>query len=262
MRGTTKAVVRLSGRTAVITGASRGIGLGIARVFASAGLNVMITGRHREPLLRAQSSMRNLSGEVEIAVADVTNFSEMHAVATQTVRQFGGIDILCVNAGIYPRAPLQSVTSDELHEMFSTNMYGTVYATQACLPALEMSPCGRLVVISSITGTLSGYPQLTPYAASKAAQVGFVRSAAVELAPKGITVNAVLPGTIRESASVAAGSPANDRLLSAIPAGRFGSPEDIGHAALFLASPDADFITGQLLVVDGGQTLPEVPGGF
>jgi 3-oxoacyl-[acyl-carrier protein] reductase len=169
----------------------------------------------------------------------------------------GGIDVLCANAGVFPSAKLTDLSPADLHGVMDTNFLGTVYAVQACLPALEKSGHGRVILTSSITGPMTGYPGWSHYGASKAAQLGFARTAAMELAPKGITINAVLPGNVRTEGLDDLGQDYLDQMAATVPMGRLGSVEDIGHAVLFFASDEAGYITGQSLVVDGGQVLPE-----
>ena len=135
-------------------------------------------------------------------------------------------------------------------------MKGCLFSVQACLPALAASGHGRVVVTSSITGPITGVPGWTHYGASKAAQLGFVRAAAMELAPQGITVNAILPGTILSEGLLELGMNL-DKAAAGIPLKRLGDPRDIGHAAYFFASDEASYITGQTLVIDGGVTLIE-----
>jgi 3-oxoacyl-[acyl-carrier protein] reductase len=137
------------------------------------------------------------------------------------------------------------------------NFKGTVFIVQAALSALAASERGRVIITSSITGPITGYPGWSHYGASKAAQLGFLRTAAIELAPKQITINAVLPGNIITEGLIEMGQEYMDQMASAVPAGRLGSVADIGHAALFFATDEAAYITGQSLVVDGGQILPE-----
>jgi 3-oxoacyl-[acyl-carrier protein] reductase len=134
-----------------------------------------------------------------------------------------------------------------------------VLAVQACLPALKSSGRGRVIVTSSITGPITGFPGWTHYGASKAGQLGFMRTAAIELAPSGITVNAVLPGNIITEGLLSLGEDYAEQMAAAIPMRRLGSVDDIGYAALFLATDEAAYITGQTIVVDGGQVLPESP---
>ncbi len=248
----------IKGRSVVVTGGSRGIGRGIARVFALAGARVLITGRDESAL---DATVRDLSsaGRVSAFAADVADRGKCDEMARAAVERHGGIDVLCANAGIFPSARLTEMTPEALDEVLGTNVKGTIFAVQACLPALAESGRGRVVVTSSITGPTTGYPGWSHYGASKAAQLGFIRTAALELAPKKITVNAVLPGSVMTEDLKALGQDRLDAMAASIPLSRLGSAEDIGNAALFLASDEAGYITGQTIVVDGGQVLPESP---
>ena len=143
--------------------------------------------------------------------------------AEQAVQQYGSLDILCANAGIFPSSSLVELSGDQWDEVFNVNTKGTLFSAQACLPFLRKSDAGLIVVISSITGPVTGFPGWSHYGASKAAQLGFIRTAALELSQYGI---------------------------------------DVGFAVSFFASPEAGFITGQTLVVDGGQVLPESPAAI
>ena len=247
----------ISGRTGIVTGGSKGIGFGIARVLAGAGANVLICGRDEEALRRASEALADLPGRVDTAVVDVADPQSCQDMAARAHREFGGIDILCANAGIFPSVRLEEMSPDALELVMSTNFKGTVYALQACLADLERSGHGRVVVTSSITGPLTGYPGWSHYGASKAAQLGFIRTAAMELAPKRITINAVLPGNIRTEGLDDLGQDYLDQMAATVPQGRLGDVDDIGNAALFLATDEAGYITGQSIVVDGGQVLPE-----
>jgi 3-oxoacyl-[acyl-carrier protein] reductase len=180
----------------------------------------------------------------------------MAAIAQE---RLGGIDVLCANAGIFPDARLEDLAEADLDQVIDTNLKGTVLTVQACLPALKASGRGRVIVTSSITGPITGFPGWTHYGASKAGQLGFMRTAAIELAPSGITVNAVLPGNIATEGLASLGEQYAAQMSAAIPMRRLGSVDDIGHAALFLATDEAAYITGQTIVVDGGQVLPESP---
>ena len=182
------------------------------------------------------------------------------ANAAAAVRDsFGGIDVVCSNAGIFPDAPLATMTPEQLGEVLDVNVKGTVYIVQACLDALIASGRGRVILTSSITGPITGFPGWSHYGASKAAQLGFMRTAAIELAPHHITVNAVLPGNIYTEGLADMGEEYIAGMTRAIPAGTLGKPEDIGYLAAFLATSEAGYITGQAIAVDGGQVLPESP---
>ncbi|MBI3689199.1 MAG: SDR family oxidoreductase, partial [Mycolicibacterium aromaticivorans] len=159
----------------------------------------------------------------------------------------------------FPEAPLATMTPAQLAEVLDVNVKGNVFTVQACLDALIASGRGRVILTSSITGPITGFPGWSHYGASKAAQLGFMRTAAIELAPHGITVNAVLPGNIFTEGLADMGEDYIAGMTKAIPAGALGKPEDIGHLAAFLATVEAGYITGQAIAVDGGQVLPESP---
>jgi len=178
-------------------------------------------------------------------------------MARAALERHGGIDIVCSNAGIFPAARLGEMTAADWDQVLDINLKGTFLTVQACLAGLKAQGKGRIIVTSSITGPITGYPGWSHYAASKAGQLGFVRTAAIELAPHNITVNAVLPGNILTEGVEALGAEYIARMTSAIPQRRLGTVEDVAYAALFLASDEAGFISGQTIVVDGGQVLPE-----
>jgi 3-oxoacyl-[acyl-carrier protein] reductase len=247
----------IAGRSVVVTGGSRGIGLGIARVFASAGARVLVVGRDRSALDDAAARLADAGGEVSTVVADVSDPDQCVRMAEAAVERHGGIDVLCANAGIFPSARITDMTPADLETVLATNFKGTVFAVQACLGPLTECGRGRIVVTSSITGPITGYPGWSHYGASKAAQLGFVRTAAMELAPAGVTINAVLPGNVFTEGLDGLGQEYLDGMTASIPQRKLGSTADIGYAALFFASDEAGYITGQTLVVDGGQVLPE-----
>jgi len=190
-------------------------------------------------------------------LGDVSDAAACRAMAQAAVDAFGGIDILCANAGIFPDAKLVTMTEADMDQVFDTNIKGTLLSVQACIPALTASGRGRVILTSSITGPITGYPGWAHYGASKAAQLGFMRTAAIELAPRGITVNAVLPGNVVTEGLAELGEEYRTAMEMSIPQRRLGEVEDIGYAALFFATDEAAYITGQALAVDGGQVLPE-----
>lgn len=248
----------IAGRSVIVTGATKGIGKGIARVFAREGANVMITGRNEDDAQRTVAELESAgTGRVAYVLGDVADRAACAAMAAATVEAFGGIDVLCANAGIFPDAKLASMTEADMDLVLDTNVKGTLLSVQACLPALRSSGRGRVILTSSITGPITGYPGWSHYGASKAAQLGFMRTAAIELAPMGITVNAVLPGNIATEGLAEMGEDYRASMEASIPQRRLGDVEDIGHAALFFATDEAAYVTGQALVVDGGQVLPE-----
>jgi 3-oxoacyl-[acyl-carrier protein] reductase len=250
----------LTGKSVLVTGGSKGIGRGIASVFATADANVAIGARSQADIDSAVAALDGLgSGKVIGITVDVSDRDSCTAMADAAVGSFGGLDVLCANAGIFPDAPLQTMTPGQLTDVLDVNVKGTVYSVQACLDALIASGRGRIVLTSSITGPITGFPGWSHYGASKAAQLGFMRTAAIELAPHKITVNAVLPGNILTEGLADLGDDYLAGMAKSIPAGALGTPEDIGYAAAFLASDEAGYITGQAIVVDGGQVLPESP---
>jgi 3-oxoacyl-[acyl-carrier protein] reductase len=247
----------VQGRSAIVTGGSKGIGRGIAETFAAAGVNVLVTARNEADLETTVAGLAGQPGKVSGLSADVSNPEDCRRAVETAVERHGGLDIVCANAGIFPSGRLEELTPDDIEQVIAVNFKGTVFIVQAALSALTASGRGRVVITSSITGPITGYPGWSHYGASKAAQLGFLRTAAMELAPKQITINAVLPGNIITEGLVEMGQEYMDQMASAIPAGRLGSVADIGNAALFFATDEASYITGQTLVVDGGQILPE-----
>ena len=223
----------IAGRSVIVTGASKGIGKGIARVFAKAG------------------------GTAAAHSADVRKWEDMERMAAAAEKAHGGIDILCANAGIFPAAKLTEMTAEKWDEVLATNLKGTFLAVKACLPAMKKKGKGRIIVTSSITGPVTGYPGWTHYGASKAGQLGFLRTAAIELAPSKITINAVMPGNIRTEGLEGLGPDYEKKMTESVPLRRLGTVEDIGYGALYFASDEAGYVTGQTLIIDGGQILPE-----
>nr|WP_263326420.1 3-oxoacyl-ACP reductase FabG [Neobacillus sp. Marseille-Q6967] len=245
------------GKTIIVTGGSKGIGKGIARVFAKNGANVAVVARNLEAAEECASELNEENTNVMAFTGDVQDRESMKAVARQVFEKFGSVDVLCANAGIFPAANLEDMTNEDWDTVMNTNAKGTFHAVQACIPYLKQAEYGRIVITSSITGPVTGYPGWSHYAASKAAQLGFMRTAALELASHQITVNAVLPGNVLTEGLEGLGDDYLTEMASAIPMKKLGTVEDIGYAALFLASKEAGFITGQTIIVDGGQILPE-----
>jgi 3-oxoacyl-[acyl-carrier protein] reductase len=250
----------VAGKSVLVTGGSKGIGKGIARVFAAGGANVAVAARSAADVDATVAELSTLGDGTVIGVTvDVASRPSCDAMAAAVIDKFGGLDVLCANAGIFPDAPLRTMTPEQLAEVLDVNVKGNVYSVQACLDALIASGRGRIVLTSSITGPITGFPGWSHYGASKAAQLGFMRTAAIELAPHGITVNAVLPGNILTEGLQEMGEDYIAGMTKVIPAGTLGTPEDIGYTAAFLASDEAQYVTGQAIAVDGGQVLPESP---
>ncbi|WP_297488222.1 3-oxoacyl-ACP reductase FabG [Acidocella sp.] len=244
----------LAGKTVIVTGASRGIGRGMALRFGQAGINVLVVSRNQAD---ADAVAARIGPHAAGFAADVASPDECKAMAEAAVARFGGIDILCANAGIFPPAKLADMTLEQYELVMNTNLRSAFFSSQAVLPAMTAAGSGRIILTSSITGPITGYPGWSHYGASKAGQLGFMRTAALELAPRGITVNAVLPGNIFTEGLLSNGPDYIAAMVAAIPLKRLGTVEDIANTALFLASEEAAFITGQTITVDGGQVLPE-----
>ena len=249
----------LRNKSVIVTGATRGIGKGIARVFASHGAKVLVVGRDAAAGAATVAELAATGGTAQFFAGDVTTKAGAESIAAAAVAAFGGIDVLCANAGIFPSAKLETMTEEQWEEVFRVNVRGMFLCVQACLPALKQTGAGRIVITSSITGPITGFPGWSHYGATKAAQLGFMRTAAIELAKFGITINAVLPGNIATEGLAALGPDYARSAAAIIPMGRLGTVDDIGHAAAFFASKEAGYITGQALAIDGGQILPESP---
>jgi 3-oxoacyl-[acyl-carrier protein] reductase len=247
----------IAGRSVIVTGASKGIGKGIARVFASKGAKVLVVARDLKAAQAAADQIKAAGGQATPCAANVTSPADMERMAAMAVDKHGGIDVLCANAGIFPAAKLSDMTAEQWDEVLNTNLKGTFLAVKACLPAMKKKGRGRIVITSSITGPITGSPGWSHYAASKAGQLGFMRTAAIELAPHNITVNAVMPGNIKTEGLDGLGPDYLKKMSDSVPQKRLGSVEDIAYGALFFASDEAAYITGQTLVIDGGQVLPE-----
>ena len=247
----------LTGRSVLVTGGSKGIGKGIARVFARAGAKVLIVARRLDVAEATARELAGQNGTVSATAADVTDLAAMTAAAELAVARHGGLDVLCANAGIFPTTKLEDMSPENWDEVVGTNLKGTFIAVKACLPGLKKSNQGRIVVTSSITGPVTGFPGGTHYGATKAGQLGFIRTACIELAKYGITVNAVSPGNVLTEGLQGMGEDYLKTMAASIPVKRLGEVEDIGHAALFLASKEAGYITGQTIIVDGGQIVLE-----
>ena len=247
----------ITGRSVLVTGGTKGIGKGIARVFARAGANVVVTGRTAAGGEETVRDLAGLAGTVSFVHGDVTVNADCERVVAEAVERNGGLDVLCANAGIFPMVRLTDMTAGDIDEIFATNVKGCMLSVRAALPALEASGHGRVILTSSITGPQSGFPGWSHYGATKAAQLGFLRSAAIELAPLQITLNAVLPGNVVTEGLDELGPEYRKAMEDSVPQGRLGTVNDIGNAALFLATDEASYITGQALTIDGGQMLPE-----
>ncbi|KAB7590783.1 3-oxoacyl-ACP reductase FabG [Verminephrobacter eiseniae] len=247
----------IKNKSVLITGATSGIGLGMAKVFGRQQAKVAITGRTPDKVKSVAQRLGAQGMLVRGFVGDVANAAAVSTLMEEVAKAQGGIDILCCNAGVFPSAALGDISAADWDLVLDTNAKGSFLCVQSALPYLRQAEYGRIILTSSITGPVTGYPGWAHYAASKAAQLGFMRTAAIELAQDNITINAVLPGNILTEGLAEMGRDYISSMAASIPLKRLGAVEDIGNAALFFASREAGFITGQTLIVDGGQTLPE-----
>ncbi|MCK5276649.1 MAG: SDR family oxidoreductase, partial [Alphaproteobacteria bacterium] len=226
------------------------------RVFGRAGARVLVVARNEAEAKASADEITAAGGTASAFSADVCDLASMEAMAQAAVDRHGGLDVLCANAGIFPQSKIVDMSGDEWDLVLGTNLKGTFNSVKACIAHLAKSDGGRIILTSSITGPITGFPGWTHYGASKAGQLGFMRTACIELAKYGITVNAVAPGLTVTDANVAHTPP--DRFNKAILSRcikREQLPEDLTGIVLFLASSHSDFITGQLINVDGGNSM-------
>lgn len=247
----------LKGRSVIVTGGSKGIGRGIARVFARTGVKLTIAARNADEIDDAVAEMNSLGATARGAVCDVTDFASVCRMVDEAAAAQGGLDVFCVNAGTFPQVKMIDMSPEDWDGVMATNLRSTFFSVKAAIPHFEKAGKGRVVVTSSITGPVTGYPGWAHYGASKAGQLGFIKTAAMELARYNTTINAVMPGNIVTEGLQGLGEDYLKTMANSIPLKRLGAVEDIGNAALFFASDEAAYITGQQIIVDGGQILPE-----
>jgi 3-oxoacyl-[acyl-carrier protein] reductase len=248
---------RVAGKVAAIIGAARGIGAAIAERLVEEGARVAIGDRLEEEG-RATAARLARQGEALFVATDVSDQGSVKALVQATLERFGRLDILVQNAGIYPLTLLPDITVEEWDRVLGVNLRGCFLAIQAASVAMRAQRYGRIVLTSSITGPRVSSPGHGHYSASKAGINGLIRAAAIELAPFGITVNGVEPGNIvTEALTLHRSRDYADAMARSVPLGRLGTPREVAHAVLFLASDEAAYITGTTIVVDGGQILPE-----
>jgi 3-oxoacyl-[acyl-carrier protein] reductase len=255
--------ISINGKIAVVTGASRGIGEGIAQVFASEGAMVVCAARSTEDGEKVVGSINDNGGRAEFFKADIREADECQALVEYVADTHGRLDIMCHNAGIYPDLLMEEMPIDTWDDTINTNLRSCFLLTKPCIPIMRKQRWGRILFTSSITGPDVAQARLTAYSSSKGGVNAFIKAASLELAKDGITVNAVSPGNIlTESLKVLYGEEGTKEVAKIIPAGNLGDTADIGYAMVYLASEQAKFVTGQAIVVDGGQILPEDPDSF
>lgn len=244
---------RLQNRTALVVGAARGIGAGIAERFTEEGARVVIADS--EAGVGAETAKRLGAAFIK---TDISVLAEAEAAVSHAVSTFGTLDILVQNAGIFPWNLIENIDPEEWDRVLAVNLRGTFFVARAALPVMKAMKYGRMIFTSSITGPRVTAPGHGHYAASKAGINGFIKSAALEFSAHNITVNGIEPGNIMtEGVKLHRSADYIRSMEEGIPLGRLGTPRDVANAALFLASDDAEYITGTTIIVDGGQTLPE-----
>jgi len=254
-------VFDLTGRVALVTGAASGIGAATARVFAEAGADLALAwyppdGHDIAPVVAAVEAAGR---RAVVAEVDVTRTVDVDALVHRAVDELGGLHVVVANAGIARKVELADLDDAAWDLVLDVDLNGAWRCFRAALPHMQRAGFGRLIATSSVAGTVSAWPQHSHYAAAKAGMVGLVRSLAVEFGPDGITANAVAPGVIRTPQALdpvnSLGPDGVDAAAAKIPAGRVGTPEDIAYVYQFLASEQASYVNGQLLVVDGARHL-------
>jgi gluconate 5-dehydrogenase len=246
----------LSGRVALVTGAYRGLGFGIARGLAQAGAAVVLNGRKPDELARAAKTLTDAGLKADVAAFDITDRAAIMAAVDAVVAKHGTIDILVNNAGIQRRGPLVDFTAKDWDEIIATNLTAPFVVSQAVLPGMIAKKRGKIIHIASMLSELAR-PTVVPYTAAKGGVRQLTRGMAVELAPMGIQVNAIAPGYFATEMNRALIDNAefNAWVCKRTPAGRWGQPDELAGIAVYLASAASDYMTGQLLMVDGGMGI-------
>lgn len=246
---------KLAGRTALITGASKGLGKAMALALGRAGARLLLVARDRERLDAVAEEMRSLGVDADVCVADVTVEDQVRQVASAVVERFGKLQILINNAGMNLRKPVTDFTLAEWRQVLDTNLTSVFLMCRALIPHMKGQGYGRIINLTSIMSHVA-LPGRTAYAASKTALLGFNRALALELASEQITVVGISPGPFATEMNTALmqNPELNREFVSRIPLGRWGRVEEVGELAVYLCSPEADFITGSDLLIDGGWT--------
>ena len=245
----------LDGKTALVTGASRGIGRAIALCLAAEGARVAINyAGNVKAAEEVKASVEAAGGTAILCQADIADSAAVETMVADVVKEFGAIDILVNNAGITRDTLLMRMKDEDFAKVLDTNLKGVFYCTKAVAKLMMKKRAGRIINMASVVGLVGNAGQ-TNYAAAKAGVIGFSKSAAKELASRGITVNVVAPGFIGTDMTAGLPESVKEKMLTDIPLGRMGEPEDVANAVLFLASDQASYITGQVVNVDGGMVM-------
>lgn len=245
----------LKGKTAIVTGATRGIGKAIALKLAKLGANVVIN--YRSSLASAEQVIKEIENDGGFAFAvkaDISSYNEAETLIKETVKRYGTVDILVNNAGITKDALILRMKEEDFDNVINTNLKGTFNCIKHTAPIMLKHKSGKIINISSVIGIIGNAGQAN-YAAAKAGIIGLTKATAKELGSRGITVNAVAPGFIQSNMTDILSDKVKDDILNTIPLKRLGSTEDVANITAFLASPEANYVTGQVINVDGGMVM-------
>jgi len=247
----------LTGKVAIVTGSTKGIGLAIAQAYAQAGAKVVISSRKEDKCNEVAQAIRKDGGEVLAIPCNISDHAQLQALVDKTIAEWGQIDILVCNAAVNPfYGPMSDVPEDAYDKIMDTNIKSNLWLCNMVLPQMAERKDGAVIIVSSIGG-LKGHDKLGIYGLSKAADMQLARNLAVEWGPHNIRANCIAPGLVKTDFARALWEDpeATKRAVSAYPIGRLGEPEDIAGAAVFLGSKAGSWMTGQTLVVDGGTTI-------
>ena len=247
--------MKLDGKVALVTGASRGIGRAVALKLSAEGAKVAINfAGNLAKAEEVKSEIESNGGEALLVQGNVADFNAVNEIVKKVVDAWGRIDILVNNAGITRDNLLLKMSEENFDEVIATNLKGVFNCTKAVTKLMMKQRAGRIVNMSSVVALMGNAGQAN-YAAAKAGIIGFTKSVAKEFAPRGITVNAIAPGFIGTDMTNAIPEKIKDEMLKNIPLGRFGNPEDVAEAVMFFVSEEAAYITGQVICVDGGMAM-------
>lgn len=247
--------MKLQNKVAIITGAGSGIGKSTALIFAKEGAKVVVANRREDKGQNTVDEIKKQGGEAMFIKTDVSNWDDVSNMVERVVQSYGEIDILVNNAGVLRMGPLTEVNEDDWNYVLNINLKGVFYTMKKIIPLMIKQGKGKIINIASIAG-LVGFEQIGPYCASKGGVIALTREAALEYAKNKININCIAPGVIRtEMTGMLEDEQTNSYYRLQTPYPRLGEGEDIGYAALYLASDESDFMTGQVMVVDGGWTI-------